>query len=201
MASIRERPELNGVSVRSKTRAAVLLVVIAAVAAARPLPADAVSPDVDAGEVRLLPSGEGLPFDPGRYRDFGDYVRQTRETLGCYKVYMEPGRAGTELAAAMPFERVPAGGCLSSERRRPERGILLLHGLSDMPLAMGDLADAFVARCFLVRAMLLPGHGAGAGDLLDVTRGDWMAAARFGLRTLCSAGTGFAGASRTATGS
>ena len=53
-----------------------------------------------------------------------------------------------------------------------------------MPLAMRDLADAFAARCFLVRAMLLPGHGTRAGDLLDVTREDWLAATRFGLETL-----------------
>ena len=53
-----------------------------------------------------------------------------------------------------------------------------------MPLAMRDLADAFAERCFLVRAMLLPGHGTRAGDLLDVTREDWVAATRFGLKTL-----------------
>ena len=171
-------------SVRTETRAAVLLAMIGVAAIAWPLPVNAMSRDRDAGEVRLLPSGEGLPFDPARYRDFGVYVRQTRETLVRYKVYMEPGRAETELAAAMPFERMPAAGCLSSERSRPKRGILLLHGLSDMPLAMRDLADAFAARCFLVRAMLLPGHGTRAGDLLDVTRGDWKAATGFGLSTL-----------------
>ena len=53
-----------------------------------------------------------------------------------------------------------------------------------MPLAMRDLADAFAARCFVVRTMLLPGHGTRAGDLLDVTRADWLAATRFGVQTL-----------------
>ena len=139
---------------------------------------------VAAADARLQPSGEGLPFDPGRYRDFGDYVRQTRERLKRHKVYMDPHRAGRELAAATPFERAPVAGCPPSASARPSRGILLLHGLSDMPLAMRDLADAFAARCFLVRAMLLPGHGTRAGDLLEVTHEDWLAATRMGLETL-----------------
>ena len=148
------------------------------------------APDASAGspvaaaDARLQPSGEGLPFDPGRYRDFGDYVRQTRERLKRHKVYMDPHRAGRELAAATPFERAPVAGCPPSASARPSRGILLLHGLSDMPLAMRDLADAFAARCFLVRAMLLPGHGTRAGDLLEVTHEDWLAATRMGLETL-----------------
>ena len=99
-------------------------------------------------------------------------------------MYLDPRRKETELAAATPFKLPPADGCARAEGARPRRGILLLHGLADMPLAMRDLAGALAARCFLVRAMLLPGHGARAGDLLAVTRGDWLAAARFGVKTL-----------------
>ena len=51
---------------------------------------------------RFQPSGAGLPFNPGRYRDFDDYVRQTRERLERHKVYMDPARKATELAAATP---------------------------------------------------------------------------------------------------
>ena len=138
----------------------------------------------DAVDARFQPSGEGLPFDPGRYRDFDDYVLRTRERLERHKVFMDPHRAAMELAVATPFERVPVAGCPPAASARPSRGVLLLHGLSDMPLAMRDLADAFAARCFVVRAMLLPGHGTRPGDLLDVTRGDWRAATRWGLETL-----------------
>ena len=146
--------------------------------------ADASSGIANAADARLQPSGEGLPFDPDRYRDFDDYVKQTRERLERHKVYMDPDRAGVELAAAMPLERAPAETCPPAANERLIRGVLLLHGLSDMPLAMRDLVDAFAERCFLVRAMLLPGHGTRAGDLLDVTREDWLAATRFGLETL-----------------
>ena len=168
---------------RARAAAAALLgagVVLAGLSVA----ADASSGIANAADARLQSSGEGLPFDPDRYRDFDDYVRQTRERLERHKVYMDPDHAGLELAAAMPFERAPAETCPPAANERPTRGVLLLHGLSDMPLAMRDLADAFAERCFLVRAMLLPGHGTRAGDLLDVTREDWLAATRFGLETL-----------------
>ena len=164
--------------------AGVLLAALGLVVAGQSFAADASSGRPSAADARLQPSGEGLPFEPGRYRDFDDYVRQTRERLERHKVYMDPSRAGRELAAATPFERTPAPDCPPAASERPSRGVLLLHGLSDMPLAMRDLADAFAARCFVARAMLLPGHGTRAGDLLDVTRGDWLAATRFGLKTL-----------------
>ena len=172
-------------SARARAPTAGVLAALGLLVAGQSLASDASarSPDA-AADVRLQPSGEGLPFDPGRYRDFGDYVRQTRERLERHKVYMDPQRAGPELAAATPFERVPAAGCSPPASARPSRGVLLLHGLSDTPLAMRDLADAFAARCFLVRAMLLPGHGTRAGDLLEVTHGDWLAATRMGLETL-----------------
>ena len=169
---------------RARAAAAGALLGAGFVLAGHPLTADASSGIADAADARLQPSGEGLPFDPDRYRDFDDYVQETRERLERHKVYMDPDRAGLELAAAMPFEQVPAETCPPAASERPTRGVLLLHGLSDMPLAMRDLADAFAARCFLVRAMLLPGHGTRAGDLLDVTREDWLAATRFGLETL-----------------
>ena len=182
MARSREPRWLKDVRVRAV--AAVLLAAVALVAIAWSFPADALSPTPNAGDARLQPSGEGLPFDPGRYRDFDDYLRQTRDRLERHKVYVDPRRKETELAAATPFELPPADGCAPAQSARPRRGILLLHGLADMPLAMRDLAGAFAARCFLVRVMLLPGHGARAGDLLTVTRGDWLAAARFGVKTL-----------------
>ena len=180
----RERKPLKGVTMRAKAGAAGVLVAVGFVAMSLLFSADTSSQIRNADGARFQSSGEGLPFDPGRYRDFDDYVLQTRERLDRHKVYMDPRRMGMELAASTPFERAPADRCVPAASGRPSRGILLLHGLSDMPLAMRDLADAFAARCFLVRVMLLPGHGTRAGDLLDVTRGDWLAATRFGLETL-----------------
>ena len=169
---------------RARSAAAGVLAALGHLVTCQSSHADASSRSPNAADARFQPSAEGLPFDPGRFRDFDDYVQQTRERLERHKVYMDPHRTDIELAAATPFERKPVAGCASAASPRPSRGILLLHGLSDMPLAMRDLAEAFAARCFVVRAMLLPGHGTRAGDLLDVTRGDWLGAMRFGLETL-----------------
>ena len=169
---------------RSRAVAAGVLLALGLLVIGQSSAAEVSSHSPSATDARFQPSGEGLPFDPGRYRDFDDYVLQTRERLQRHKVYMDPHRTGMEFAAAKPFERTPAAGCPPSARNRWSRGVLLLHGLSDMPLAMQDLANAFAARCFVVRTILLPGHGTRAGDLLDVTHGDWLAATRFGLETL-----------------
>ncbi|MCY4488449.1 MAG: hypothetical protein OXF11_15245, partial [Deltaproteobacteria bacterium] len=160
---------------RARAAVAGLLAAVGLAALGQLFPADALSQSRNAGDARLRPSGEGLPFDPGRFRGFDDYVRQTRDRLERHKVYLDPRRKGTELAAATPFELQPAHGCPPAGSGRPGRGIVLLHGLADMPLAMRDLAEAFAARCFLVRVMLLPGHGIRAGDLLAVNRNDWLA--------------------------
>ena len=184
MTGTRERKRLSSVTMRVITVAVGALAAVGFVVIVQSFSAETSSPGPKTDDARFQPSGEGLPFDPGRYRDFEDYVRQTRKRLERHKVYMDPHRKEVEFAASAPFERAPADRCPPAASGRPGRGVLLLHGLSDMPLAMRDLADAFASRCFLVRVMLLPGHGTRAGDLLDVTRGDWLAATRFGLETL-----------------
>ena len=183
-ATSQERLVGNGATGTAVSGTGRLLAAIALIAISQLFTGNALPQSRNVGDARFQPSGEGLPFDPGRFHDFDDYVRQTRARLERHRVYVDSRRTGTELTAATPFERPPAGGCPPAVGGRTGRGILLLHGLSDMPLAMRDLADAFAARCFLVRAMLLPGHGTRAGDLLIATRGDWLSATRFGLKTL-----------------
>lgn len=138
---------------------------------------------ITATDPRLRASGL-TSFSPDRYRSFQDYVRQTRAHLEEKKVFHDDAQAEKELWVAAPFELPPAAGCPAAAQSSARRGILLLHGLSDMPFAMRDLAEAFSQRCFLVRALLLPGHGARPGDLLAVHRRDWAQATRFALETL-----------------
>jgi esterase/lipase len=51
-----------------------------------------------------------------------------------------------------------------------------VHGLTDSPFALRDLAGFFQRQGFFVLAMLLPGHGTRAGDLLDMRWQDWVRA-------------------------
>ena len=58
-----------------------------------------------------------------------------------------------------PFSLAPA--------EPARRAILMVHGLTDSPFAVRDLAQYFQARGFYVLAMQMPGHGTRPRDLLD----------------------------------
>ena len=90
-----------------------------------------------------------------------------------------------------PFECRPKGKCSFSDnyeyfgkREHTRNGILLVHGLSDSPYLMRDIAFAFKDRGFLVRSLLLPGHGTVPGDLLEVNKEAWKNTVRYGLKSL-----------------
>lgn len=66
-----------------------------------------------------------------------------------------------------PFEYTPA--------MPPTRGILLIHGLLDSPFQMRELGLFFQEQGFLVRALLLPGHGTTPADLISCRYQEWQA--------------------------
>jgi len=133
--------------------------------------------------VRHMETGVNSGF---RYEgmSFAAYVKHSRNIILKYRTDITPENQDRILEANSPFELRPGPACPKSEDGKPERGILLIHGLSDSPFLMRDLAEHFHSRCFLVRAILLPGHGTVPGDLLKVTFQAWIEAARFGIRGL-----------------
>src|SRR5262245_58529702 len=75
-----------------------------------------------------------------------------------------------------------SGRCPAAPAAGTRTGILLIHGLTDTPYLMRDIGRHFREQhCFLVRAILLPGHGTVPGDLLDVRYQEWIEAARYGI--------------------
>ncbi|SEQ66597.1 Esterase/lipase [Pseudomonas cuatrocienegasensis] len=60
---------------------------------------------------------------------------------------------------------------------RPEqpasRGILLVHGLGDSPWSFSDLGPNLAKQGYLVRTLLLPGHGSKPADLLKTSIDEW----------------------------
>ncbi len=131
--------------------------------------------------VRHLETGVNSAF---RYEGMGfaAYVKHSRNIILKYRTDITPQNQARILEANSPFELRPGPDCPEGAGGKPERGILLIHGLSDSPFTMRDLAEYFHTRCFLVRAILLPGHGTVPGDLLSVTLEAWIEAARFGIR-------------------
>jgi esterase/lipase len=78
-----------------------------------------------------------------------------------------------------PFELVPdRRRCGRAADGDYEKAALLIHDLGGTPYEMRDLAGAFADACYLVRAVLLPGHGTVPGDLLDVDYWQWVDATR-----------------------
>ncbi len=81
-----------------------------------------------------------------------------------------------EVSAVGPFELRPAPrdrDCRGKALAKYDRGVLLIHGLNDTPFSMWDLGHRFAKACYLVRAILLPGHGTVPGDLLNVGASAW----------------------------
>jgi predicted esterase len=78
-----------------------------------------------------------------------------------------------------PFELMPdAKRCRTGPDGRHPKAALLLHGLGGTAYEMRDLGRALVQACYLVRAVLLPGHGTVPSDLLDVDYQEWVQATR-----------------------
>lgn len=79
-----------------------------------------------------------------------------------------------------PFEYLPADTCSDSE----VKGVLLIHGLLDTAYALQDIGRALQNHCFLVRGILLPGHGTRPADLIGIERQQWIDSVAFGIRSL-----------------
>lgn len=95
---------------------------------------------------------------------FDDYRRETIEWLRLNRQFQTADRA-SELAWNAPAEWRPAGS--------PQKGILLLHGLGDSPWSFVDIGERLAQQGYLVRTLLLPGHGSKPSDLLAVDIADW----------------------------
>jgi len=48
-----------------------------------------------------------------------------------------------------------------------------VHGLADSPFSFIDVANHLADKGYLVRAVLLPGHGSKVGDLMLPSLADW----------------------------
>ncbi len=85
-----------------------------------------------------------------------------------------------KIDAGLPFELEPAPDCPATKRVA-----LLIHGLTDTPFVMRDLANQLTQPpgCMRVRALLLPGHGTRPGDLLNVRWEHWRDATAYGINS------------------
>ena len=82
--------------------------------------------------------------------------------------------ADTIIQANSPKQHIPA--------QPAKNGILLIHGLLDSPFLLQGLYEHFKTQGYVVRSLLLPGHGTVPGDLLDVNLESWLQASEFAVK-------------------
>ncbi|KML68791.1 alpha/beta hydrolase [Pectobacterium peruviense] len=95
---------------------------------------------------------------------FERYQQDTTRWVAQHRAFQTTDKQ-LELRWNTPRETRPAG--------QPHKAILLVHGLGDSPGSFIDVTPELVKQGFLVRTVLLPGHGTRPSDLLHVTVDDW----------------------------
>ncbi|GAB3093876.1 alpha/beta hydrolase [Bordetella muralis] len=99
-----------------------------------------------------------------RHVSFDAYRQDTVQLLQQRRSFQGVDHAA-EIAWNAPYEWRPTG--------QPRKGVLLVHGLGDSPWSFHDIGQQLADQGFLVRTVLLPGHGTRPEDMLDVTLEDW----------------------------
>ncbi|CPR13958.1 alpha/beta fold hydrolase [Brenneria goodwinii] len=95
---------------------------------------------------------------------FVQYQRDTTQWVERHRAFQSTDKR-VELLWNTPREMRPAA--------KPTKGILLVHGLGDSPGSFNDIMPRLAQQGFLVRTVLLPGHGTRPADMLPVTVDDW----------------------------
>ncbi|OZI52124.1 alpha/beta hydrolase [Bordetella genomosp. 5] len=116
---------------------------------------------------------------------FAEYQRATQARLLERRAF-QTATPEQEVAWNSPQEWRPEGATGSDGFEphgaglgaRAAKGILLIHGLGDSPWSFTDVARTLAQQGFLVRTVLLPGHGTRPEDLLDTTAEQWRAVVR-----------------------
>jgi esterase/lipase len=116
--------------------------------------------------------------------DFAAYIVAARQYIAAANQI-----SGNPLAEAViedrgPFELQPKGRACGASKKQPVRAALLIHDLGETPYVLRDLGERLARACYLVRGILLPGHGGVPGDLLSVDYRAWQEAVRLGVASL-----------------
>lgn len=134
---------------------------------------------------RLQESGLNSRFAFDDATPFDEYIRKTEQMIKTARVDIHKSNEADIMNANLPFELRPDESRYARNASgRHEKGILLIHGLSDSPYFMRAVARYFQDKGFLVQSILLPGHGTVPGDLLRVTHQEWVRAAEYGVHRL-----------------
>jgi esterase/lipase len=128
----------------------------------------------------LTPSGLNNQCIGSSQLTFADYILKTRQMLRSARADLSPQTEDAIIDANSPFEWYPT----PKPAGKIQRGVLLVHGLFDCPFMVQDIGRFYQAQGFLVRAILLPGHGTVPADLLHIGHQEWSKAVDYGVDSL-----------------
>lgn len=101
---------------------------------------------------------------PGGQPNFDTYAIQAKAYVAERRHYVTDDHVA-EIEGNSPFEIRP---------KNPNgQAVLMIHGLGDSPWTFTDLGKTLADQGYLVRTMLLPGHGTRPADMIGVTSEDW----------------------------
>ncbi|KPX46912.1 putative lipoprotein [Pseudomonas syringae pv. helianthi] len=100
---------------------------------------------------------------------FEDYRQQTIELMRTQRNFQTADHEA-ELGWNAPQQWTPTGVL--------KGGVLLVHGLGDSPWSFHDVARKLADQGYLVRTVLLPGHGTKPEAMLDVRLEQWQQVVR-----------------------
>ncbi len=136
-------------------------------------------------------SGTPVPL-PNSQTPFSEYVENNRRYIRAVlqRDYFDEREApfgsgysvDDVVAMRAPYQISPAASCPSNQTRV---GFLLIHGLTDSPYLLSDIAASLHSQypCALLRGLLLPGHGTVPGDTLAMNYQDWLEITDYGVNS------------------
>lgn len=145
----------------------------------------------------LKPSGKAITV-PDSSLAFEKYVAdsQSRIEQVVSKVHFKDGAtkspfvgsySATQVAKMRAPFQIPADSSdrCTSIKEGASKGFLLIHGLTDSPYLLKNMADSLHAQypCALIRSVLLPGHGTVIGDTLSMSYQQWKQATSYGVKS------------------
>ncbi|MEZ9337425.1 alpha/beta hydrolase [Vibrio splendidus] len=112
-----------------------------------------------------IPAYEVSPNLPEYQQDsFKAYVNETQDWLLKNRVFItEDKQLEVQLNSPTEYKPTSPNG----------KAVLLVHGLGDSPYSFKDIATHLAEQGYLVRTILLPGHGSRVGDLMQPSLEDW----------------------------
>ena len=114
-----------------------------------------------------------------RMHDYGfaDYIQAQKAHIEHYRAKAELSCSEHIVTMNAPFEMRP-------DHFDGQHGVLLIHGFLVSPYVMRAMGEYYASQGYLVRAIVLPGHGTRPGDLLNARLDHWQQAVDYGIQTL-----------------